>query len=113
MKNNKKVLKDVTSVLEISGEHIQDFAKAAPREDYIWITKGLLKCTKQSDPQKAFAKFRRQFAEKYLPELIKKKKPSKKPTILDTLMEGLSPEERDEIQQEVQEELDAERENEG
>lgn len=75
-----------STVLEISKEYIKAFYKTANTEDRYWIKERIAVLTDENDDAVYFSKFKMEFAERFLPNIIKKEKPAKK-SLLDELCE--------------------------
>ena len=84
MTNNNEV-KEITKVLDISREFVENFYATASIEDQLWIEERMDKLMKEKGDVKYFAAFRSEFAKKFFPELVSTKVNKKKESLLETL----------------------------
>lgn len=75
--------KQVEKVLDISNDFIYEFCKSASKEDREWVKQHIAQCILDYGEDKYFPKFRSEFAKKFYPDLLAKKK--KKPTLLERI----------------------------
>lgn len=80
---NKEVKKEITKVLDISREFVEEFYRTASKEDREWIKGETARCITEKGDVKYFAAFRPEFAKKFFPELVAKKSSKKKASMLD------------------------------
>lgn len=77
--------KEVTKVVDINREFVEKFAETATDEEIKWIMDTIEELIKEKGEKGYFAAFRMEFAKKFMPELIAKKKVVKKKSMLDNL----------------------------
>lgn len=80
-------MKKPERVIDIDRALVHEFAKTQSVEEVKWMKLALEKANLERGEQYGFAAFRVEFAERYYPEIIAKKK--RKPTLLDDLTKML------------------------
>ena len=80
-----KEIKTPTTVLEISRDYVEDFYKSADSENRLWIKTRIAELTREHGKINYFSKFKMEFAERFLSDIIAEKQIKK--SLLESLFD--------------------------